>query len=688
MDRNTTPHGLDLVRKAISSPHAEAYLSADGRTGWRGLGFSAAVNGEELRPKVEGEPRDAGDGRIVLALTYPIAGLGEQVTLRLRDDPASLTVERALVNAGREAVEVQQVTIGLASPDSAVLFADAAAADLRCVHVSNLRETHFLKTRRIGPYVSPMPEQPRLIGDSESYPFPALAIARADLRDFLLEGAVQQDVFTQMWRIAAGSAAPGGSVLGEYAAIARDGRRQPITLAAGEQRRLAGIYYQIIAGRDLQDIYDDYLAELARRYELKGKTSPLLSEAIYCTWNYTFFADINEEIIARQAAFVSKRLKGVRHFLIDDGYQLSGNTPTYDMGKFYPDPDANIDPVRFPNGMAAAAETIRSCGLRPALWWTPAMGRRNRLVAERPEWLCLNDAGESWSMDSGPHRKAALDFSVKEAREFVEFMLETIFVKWGFEGMKLDFCTYPFDLKDIRLRHGEGVRWWYWFLEAIDRFIPPGGFFQLCGGAPYGSPLLGRFCDNHRVGGDIGKGPWAAHRAVSGAPLPLLGVAGRTSLLMDVDSAGVCPGNTDDEDLSRLTFCFITQGVMGIGGDLTALSGRQIEWLDRISKAPDRGHKVRCPDRGAFVGEPLPEALYVDYPPDSRTARAGVVKHLALFNWLDEPRTIDYPLTSLGVRPGDRIRDFWSGKEVVPAQGRLAVELAPHASGLLAVSRP
>ena len=30
MDRNTTPHGLDLVRKAISSPHAEAYLSADG----------------------------------------------------------------------------------------------------------------------------------------------------------------------------------------------------------------------------------------------------------------------------------------------------------------------------------------------------------------------------------------------------------------------------------------------------------------------------------------------------------------------------------------------------------------------------------------------------------------------------------------------------------------------------------
>lgn len=30
MDRNTTAQGLDLVRKAIGSPHAEAYLSADG----------------------------------------------------------------------------------------------------------------------------------------------------------------------------------------------------------------------------------------------------------------------------------------------------------------------------------------------------------------------------------------------------------------------------------------------------------------------------------------------------------------------------------------------------------------------------------------------------------------------------------------------------------------------------------
>jgi hypothetical protein len=59
---------------------------------------------------------------------------------------------------------------------------------------------------------------------------------------------------------------------------------------------------------------------------------------------------------------------------------------------------------------------------------------------------------------------------------------------------------------------------------------------------------------------------------------------------------------------------------------------------------------------------------------------------VALFNWDDRPRTIDYPLASLGIEAGESIRDFWSGREMDPAEDRLIVELAPHASRLLAVS--
>jgi len=670
----------------IAADGTFCYLDEAGLTGWRGLGFDADVGGQRCRPTVKAA--EAGEGECELRLEYPATSLTEAVRFRVLSDPAALTVERVFANAGPEAVEVSEVRTSLAADAAAVALAGASAGALECIHVSNLRESSRRVGWRTGPLVSPLPHGPRTLGDSEGHPFPALAVGRGG--DYLLEAALQQDLFTQMWAIRGryDSPHPAGSIYADYAAIARDGRRQPLTIPPAGRQRLSWLFYQIKTGCEWQGLYDDYLAELGRQYDLHGHRSPLLNQALYCTWNYTFFADISEDILRAQCDLIARRLKGVRHFLIDDGYQRPENKPSYDMGRFYPDPAANVDPVKFPHGMKAVAEMIRSAGLKPAIWWSPAMGRDNDLVREHPEWLCLDDRGESWTMDaSGPYAKAALDFSVPAAREFVEAVLETLFVEWGFEGIKLDFCTYPFDSKDIRLRGGEGVRWWNWLLATIRKLIGPDGVFQLCGGAPYGNPFLGRWCDNHRVGGDIGKGQWTRHRAVSQAPLPLLAVPGRATLLMDVDSAGVRADLTDDENLSRLNFCHITQGVMGIGGDLTKLSETQLGWLDRITARCDRGRRVRCPDRRAFLGEPLPEVLHVDYPPDGPTGRAGVRKEVALFNWDDQPRTIGWALAALGIEPGEAIVDFWTGRPVGPADGQLVVSLAPRASRLVQVRR-
>lgn len=665
-----------------------SYLSADGKMGWKGLGFDAVVEGTKRRPRLSSVTPDEEGRQFALLFEYPDLPLSERVTIRMLAEPAALTVERVFVNNGADAVNVHEVRTVPSGRGGGVLFGRAGAAGLRCLHVSNLRESYRMVGRSTGPFVCPLPYHTRTIGDSEGHPFPALAIADRRLRSFLLEAALQQDVFTQMWEIkGAFGSRRSASIYSRYAGIARDGRKQPARIEGGAERRLSALFYQIKTGCPLADLYDDYLEVLNRHCDLRGKTSPLLEHGLYCTWNYTFFADISAEIIRTQAAFLARHLKGVRYFLIDDGYQRSGNVPTYDMGKFYPDPDRNIDPVRFPGGMKAVAETICSFGLKPAIWWTPAMGRDNDLVREHPEWLCLNDRGGSWSMDSGPARKAALDFSVKPAREFVEFLLETIFEKWGYVGMKLDFCTYPFDLKDIRLRHGEGVHWWNWFLETIARFIPDDGFFQLCGGAPYGNPFIARHCDNHRIGGDIGHGLWRQHHAVSRAPLPLLAVPGRSTMLMDVDSAGVRQDMTDDENLSRLNFCHVTQGVMGIGGDLTALSAKQVEWLNRITQSCDRGHKVYCPDRRAFTGDPLPEVLYVDYPDDGPAGRRGVRKEVAFFNWSDHARTIGYSLEELGISQGEPIVDFWTGEAALPEGGQLVARLNRRASRLMQVKR-
>jgi len=626
------------------------------------------------------------DGAWALRLDYAPAALSERVTLRLTGEPAALAVERVLTNAGHSDVEIGEVRTTFARDRSGVLLDGHGPPGVRLVHVSNLRESARRAGHRVGPLLCPLPEQARLIGDSEGHPFCAIAFCDAGRSNFLLEAATQQDVFTQMWLLRAQyDPRWTHSVFAEYAAIARDGRCQPVRLAPGESRRLSGLFYQIKAGCDVQEIYDDYLAELGRACDFNGKRSSLLACAFYCTWNYGFQHDISEDILRAQADLIARRLGGVKHFLIDDGYQLAGNRPTYDCGKFYPDPSANVDRAKFPHGMRAVSDSLRAHGLRPAIWWSPAMGRDNELVREHPDWLCLDEDGNDWSMDSGPERKAALDFSVRAVREFIEGVLETIFGDWGFEGMKLDFCTYPFDCKDLRFRGGEGVRWWYWFLEAIARRIPPGGIFQLCGSAPYGNPFMARHVDHHRVGGDIGKGEWHRHKAVSRSPLPLLAVPGRATMLMDVDSAGICEEMSDDENLHRLNFCHITSGALNIGGDLTKLTETQLGWLKRITDHCDRGYKVHCPDRRAFAGEPLPEVLYVDYPPSSPTAAAGVRKEVAFFNWDDEPKTLGYSLGRLGISEADAVTDFWTGEPVAATDGQLVVSLRRRASRLLRV---
>ena len=660
-----------------------SFTDADGASGWKGLGFEAHVGGERHRGRPGGIA--GGDGELVLRPEYPPSGLAERVTFRRPAGAAALTVDRVFTNEGELPVAVAEIRTVLAHDRSGVLLAGRSPSGLRVVHVSNLRETARRSSHAVGPLLCPLPEQARLVGDSEGHPFPALALCDAGSTTFLLAAATQQDVFTQMWLLRAQYDPQWThSVFADYAAIARDGRCQPVTIAPGASRRLGGLFYQIRPG-DLQDVYDDYLPEIDRRCDFNGKRSPLLTDAFYCTWNYTFFHNISEDILRAQAERIAQRLGGVKHFLIDDGYQLAENTPSYDCGKYYPDPAANVDAAKFPNGMRAISDMLRSHGLRPALWWSPAMGRRNRLVEEHPDWLCLDEDGNDWAMDPGPERKAALDFSVPAVRDFIEGVLDLIFGDWGFEGMKLDFCTYPFDCKDLRFRGGEGVRWWYWFLDAVARRIPDGGIFQLCGGAPYGNPFMARYVDHHRVGGDIGKGDWAGHKDVSRSPLPLLAVPGRATMLMDVDSAGICADMNDDENLHRLNFCHITSGALNIGGDLTKLTEEQLGWLKRITDHCDRGYKVRCPDRRAFAGEPLPEVLYVDYPPSSPTAAAGARKEIAFFNWLDEPKTIGYSLDRLGISETDAVTDFWTGKPVAGADGQLVVSLRRRASRLLQV---
>lgn len=84
--------------------------------------------------------------------------------------------------------------------------------------------------------------------------------------------------------------------------------------------------------------------------------------------------------------------------------------------------------------------------------------------------------------------------------------------------------------------------------------------------------------------------------------------------------------------------------------------------MRKLTDRCDRGYKVRCPDDRAFTGIPLPDVLYVDYPADSPTRRAGICQSVALFNWSDEPQIISVRRARLGHSGPVQAEDFWTGE--------------------------
>jgi len=45
----------------------------------------------------------------------------------------------------------------------------------------------------------------------------------------------------------------------------------------------------------------------------------MLHGAMYCTWNYGVFHNIDENILQQRAAIIGKRIPECTHFMIDDG---------------------------------------------------------------------------------------------------------------------------------------------------------------------------------------------------------------------------------------------------------------------------------------------------------------------------------------------------------------------------------
>jgi hypothetical protein len=603
---------------------------------------------------------------------YSAPGLEETITLRLLDNGA-LRVERRLTNTATVSHVIRSASTGAIGGVGGPTFTDNHIWRARYCHMDNVRTEKFPWCRPEYPYVRPLPKSDTVFGNQENQAVPAMILTNDTYSQLLLEGQLRQDHTRATWTLAAGAGQPVRTYEMHWS-MATGG----FELAPGQSLDLEPLYYQILEDAHPQDCWQDYFAAVTAENALLPADNIMLSQAFYCSWNYGVFGDISEEKLLKTARFIAQNMPNVKHFLIDGGWQNREAVSCPSCANFYLPEGHWHDAERFPNGMGAMAAAIRETGLTPAIWWTPSVALHSQLAQEHPEWLAKDATGNVYRIGNSGY----LDYSLAPVQAYLHKIFTILFTEWGYEAMKMDFWCQSVEAENIRYATGTGVQWRDWLLTTIKSYLPADGFLMTCVAVAMGNPFLGKGASTYRCSIDVGACAWHEHVTSSIWNLPLLSIPGKQTCLLNVDGVGWNAKLSADENLHRLTYGFITMGSLEVDGRLEEVAPEAIALLNRLIADMDRGHPVHCPDEDAFQGRPLPKALYVDYPTDSKTARRGIAKHIALFNWTDAPQYTGYPAAALGLAGTVTARNFWTDEMVEFPDGNVCECLPPRSARL------
>lgn len=260
-----------------------------------------------------------------------------------------------------------------------------------------------------------------------------------------------------------------------------------------------------LRGNSLHGFYEsggaDWFAAYGPEDQVFGQYAELLKHrfgqgryeqapTVWCSW-YSCYTKISEVSLRETLHAWGEMPFDV--FQVDDGWQVK-------VGDWQPN-------QKFPSGMAALAEQIRSTGRTAGLWLAPLIAAHSSaLYRSRPGWFLRDEnnrhisAGFNWG-----EPLYALDPTHPDVQAWLAALMGQV-REWGFEYIKLDFLyagglpgkhhtpmpresAYRLGLQTLREAMGEA-------------------YFLACG-APV-LPSLG-LCDGIRVGPDV-AGFWDSAR--------------------------------------------------------------------------------------------------------------------------------------------------------------------------------
>ena len=176
----------------------------------------------------------------------------------------------------------------------------------------------------------------------------------------------------------------------------------------------------LIARGHEKAVFSNYAAKLGQLLVVRPER-PV--PAVWCSW-YGLYTAIDEKLLGR----VVRQLAGLPFDVIqvDDGWQSA--TGDWEVNG------------KFPSGMQALADAIRSTGRKAGLWLAPLIAvRTSRLFEEHRDWFLRDEtgrlvpAGFNWGQ-----RLYALDTSQPAVLEWLAALMRRV-RGWGYDYIKLDF---------------------------------------------------------------------------------------------------------------------------------------------------------------------------------------------------------------------------------------------------------
>ena len=516
------------------------------------------------------------------------------------------------------------------------------------------------------------------IGASPYQPFPAIIISNYNSKNGLVHGTLSQKIFFHNYLVSHSKLGVKFEIFSSFKSV------KYREIKPGEILTDEWYIGKTDEAANIEKIFAKYCVELRKKLPANyGATSINRDNVVWGSWNDGIFRNISEDMLLSEAKVLKKNFPTVRWFQLDDGYSTC-KTTAHGLAVPY-EGDDGIDKEKFPNGLRHFTDKLREIGLRPAIWIGGCCPVTMKMAIEKPLWFC--DFSERFKATK------AMDVSLKEVQDYMEFAIDKLCAEYGFDAVKHDFWSYPFESSGdyLKEKYASGYEHRSQWLSKIRKRIPSDGYLQTGCDIVMGNPFLGEYFTNYRYGIDIGEGNWENIKTNF-----LWGVACFATHTGDLfvpnsDAVGMFPGLNDTDAEFCINYILITRSMVELAGKFSS-ANKDNQRFRMLKKA------VACPNNGDNVylgnydyrkpGRNTPSLMFIKTPHFSTEENEALpIRTLAIFNIEESAQSISFSMAELGLPDGDYVlTDVWSGEQI-HATDICSFNLAPHKSKLFSLNK-